>query len=189
SLPSHCASEVLSIVSAIPSLVTLTSKIKEPVSSIEAIPPSEHPSALRKKYPIVNSNFRQFYVLDENSDDDGGDWTDEENDNFDDNNDCIHCCSCCGHTHYDSDDDNYSDICGSSDEDKDGDIEDEEGKGRLAKKVAVVAVQITALCPNFNHVVLPKELRNTFSGEVALAMANGPFLPHANTLSRLIYPE
>ncbi|KAJ2486907.1 hypothetical protein IWW37_005441 [Coemansia sp. RSA 2050] len=68
-----CASEVLLFVSAIPSLVALSSKIKEPVSSIEATPASEHPSVLRKKYLIAKNNFRHLYVLDEDSDSDDED--------------------------------------------------------------------------------------------------------------------
>ncbi|KAJ2688907.1 hypothetical protein IWW39_001869 [Coemansia spiralis] len=192
-------SEALSIISAIPSLVTLSTAISEPVSTIEDIPVSELPCALRERYPQGNSNFRRLYVFcDESDDDDEDGWTDEKSDDYDYGLDDMNYCPCCGHVHYDGD--NHSDVDGSSDEDdldeygdesvedSDDDEDDEDG-GDMAREIAVIAVQITALSPNFNHVFLSKKLRSGFSREVALAMANGPFLPHANVLSRLIYPE
>ncbi|KAJ1925745.1 hypothetical protein GGI09_000364 [Coemansia sp. S100] len=60
-------------------------------------------------------------------------------------------------------------------------------KDDLARKIAVVAVKIAVLCPNFRHVDLPKAMRNAFSREVAWAMVNRPFLPYANSLRRLLY--
>ncbi|KAJ2790502.1 hypothetical protein GGI18_001757 [Coemansia linderi] len=143
------ADEVLSIISAIPSLVTLSSEIYEPVSNAKSIQASEHLSALREKYPLGNSNFRQLNVL-EGKDD----LADSESNDIGDDN---------GGVKY--------------------------KVAKFVKKVAVVAVQIAALCPTFSHVVFPREMRGEFSREVALAMTNGPFMPYANTLSRLIYPE
>ncbi|KAJ2060116.1 hypothetical protein GGI17_003974 [Coemansia sp. S146] len=69
--------------------------------------------------------------------------------------------------------------------DKDGDVDDESddnddnesdddyeaGKDVLAN-IAVVAVQIAVLCPNFRHVDLLLEMRSVFSREIALAMAS-----------------
>ncbi|KAJ2864678.1 hypothetical protein GGH94_002768 [Coemansia aciculifera] len=225
------ACEVLSIISAIPSLVTLTCEIDGSVANIEALPASEHPTALREKYRSLNRNFRQLYVLDDSDDDEDDDNWSDESDSEDDDDDIhgAHGCPCCGRFHYDSDDDIYgdhylgdgnydidghSDIDGSDDENEyedvndDDDVDDDdeaevddddedEDKDELgevdkyarAKEIAVIAVQIAVLCPNFKHVDLPEEMRNEFSREVALAMANGPFLPYASSLERLIFPE
>ncbi|KAJ2058634.1 hypothetical protein GGI17_004902, partial [Coemansia sp. S146] len=219
------ACEVLSIISAIPSLVTLACEIDGSVSNIEALPTSEHPIALREKYRSLNSNFRQLYVLDDGDDDDNDDnWSDESGSEDDDDDiHGAHGCPCCGGFHYDSDDDIFDDhylgdghfdTDGSDDEneyedvDDDDDVDDDEAevedddedededeaeadevdKDARAKEIAVIAVQIAVLCPNFKHVDLPEEMRNEFSREVALAMANDPFLPYASSLERLIFP-
>ncbi|KAJ2027959.1 hypothetical protein H4S03_008030 [Coemansia sp. S3946] len=55
-------------------------------------------------------------------------------------------------------------------------------KDALAKEIAVVAVQIAVLCPNFRHVDLPKDMRNAYSREVAWAMA-------ASNISRFAEPN
>ncbi|KAJ2030455.1 hypothetical protein IW146_000157 [Coemansia sp. RSA 922] len=221
------ACDILTIISAIPSLVTLTCEIDGSVASIEALSASEHPTAIHEKYSSLNSNFRQLYVLDDEDDDDyEDDWSDE-NDSVDLHG--VHECPCCGGFHYDSEDDILNDIYGDhyygdgysdiddegedvdddddedDDEYEDVDDEDEEDQGEdddkdeaevdeadkdlLAREIAVVAVQIAVLCPNFKHVDLPEEMRNEFSREVALAMANGPFLPYADSLERLIFSE
>ncbi|KAJ2252502.1 hypothetical protein GGI13_003243 [Coemansia sp. RSA 455] len=216
--------DILSIISAIPSLIALTCAIDGSVASVEALSASEHPTALHEKYSSLNSNFRQLYVLDDDDDDD------DDEDNWSDENDSddlhgAHECPCCGGFPYDSEDDilsdiygnhyygdGYSDIDDEDDDDGDDDDEykhvdeedeedevedddedepkvDEADKDLLAREIAVVAVQIAVLCPNFKHVDLPEEMRNDFSREVALAMANGPFLPYADSLERLIFSE
>ncbi|KAJ1997034.1 hypothetical protein GGI06_006606 [Coemansia sp. S85] len=176
-----CASKALSIISAIPSLVTLTSKINESVSDTKAIPPDEHLNALHVKYPCANISFRRLDALSDDSDDeDENGWSDDYDYDLDNMIYCLDCglmrdeCSC----------DYYFDIVRSSNGGKN--VKD---KPDLAKKVAAVAVQIAVLCPNFGHVVLPREVRGESSREVTLAMANGPFVPLANRLSCLIYQE
>ncbi|KAJ2102723.1 hypothetical protein GGI09_001065 [Coemansia sp. S100] len=226
------ACDILSIILAIPSLVTLTCEIDGSVASIEALSASEHPTSLHEKYSSLNSNFRQLYVLDDDDDDNDDaedDWSDE---NDSDDLHGVHECPCCGGFHYDSkddilndiygdhyygdgysdidyededmdndnkdddeDDDEYEDMDDENEEDEGEDDDEDEGeddeadKDLLAREIAVVAVQIAVLCPNFKHVDLPEEMRNEFSREVALAMANGPFLPYANSLERLIFSE
>ncbi|KAJ2097146.1 hypothetical protein GGI09_003990 [Coemansia sp. S100] len=176
------ADDILSIISAIPSLVSLSCEIDGSVRHIGAIPEREHPAALREKYNSLNSNFRQLHILD------GGDsnWSDLESDSEADHDEC----PCCGEFHYGSDGD-YCDFDDSDDEydDESDGGDDEADRGGLAKEAAVVAAQIAVLCPRFRHVDLPKDLRNEFSREVALAMVNASFLPYADSLERLIYPE
>ncbi|KAJ2027249.1 hypothetical protein IWW57_002689 [Coemansia sp. S610] len=150
-----CASKALSIISAILSLVTLSGAIYQPVSNVKSIRAREHLRALRRKYPIDNSNFRRLNVLKGEND-----LADSAGDDFDI---CHNASAGNAWLHYKMD--------------------------KFTRKIAVVAVKIAALCPNFSHVVLPKEIRGEFSREVALAMTNGPFMPYANRLSRLIYPE
>ncbi|KAJ2062813.1 hypothetical protein GGI17_002201 [Coemansia sp. S146] len=181
------ADDMLSIISALPSLVTLTCEIDGSVRDIEALLANEHhPAAFCEKYRPLNSNFRRIYILHGGN----GSWTDLESDSEDDDN---YECSCCGGFHYGSDED----YCGIDDSD-DGydDVDDDESDGEdvkfdrdsLAKEIAVVAAQIAVLCPNFRH-VLTRDMRDEFSREIALAMANDSFLPYANSLERLIFPE
>ncbi|KAJ2816238.1 hypothetical protein GGI24_005779, partial [Coemansia furcata] len=97
-----------------------------------------------------------------------------------------------GHSDFDNSKDEYEDV------DEDEDVSEDEGEGEdevegvdedevsnddLARGIAVVAVQIAIVCPKFRHVDLPEYMRDVFSREVALAMANGPFLPYADSLS------
>ncbi|KAJ1925317.1 hypothetical protein LPJ71_000219 [Coemansia sp. S17] len=130
------------------------------------------------KDDILNDIYGDHYYGDGYSDIDYED-EDMDNDNKDD----------------DEDDDEYEDMDDENEEDEGEDDDEDEGeddeadKDLLAREIAVVAVQIAVLCPNFKHVDLPEEMRNEFSREVALAMANGPFLPYANSLERLIFSE
>ncbi|KAJ2095850.1 hypothetical protein GGI16_005064, partial [Coemansia sp. S142-1] len=57
-------------------------------------------------------------------------------------------------------------------------IDDGVNNDKRAREIAVVAVQITVLCPNFRHVDLARDMRNTFSREIAWATVNPPFLPY-----------
>ncbi|KAJ2683628.1 hypothetical protein IWW39_005388 [Coemansia spiralis] len=135
----------------------------------------------RFNYPRANISFRRLNALRDDSDDeDENGWSDDYDYDLDNMIYCIDCglmrdeCGC----------DNYFDIIRSSNGGKN--VKD---KPDLAKKVAAVAVQIAVLCPNFRHVVLPREVRGEFSREVTLANANGPFVTYANRLSRLIYQD
>ncbi|KAJ2340368.1 hypothetical protein GGH91_004195, partial [Coemansia sp. RSA 2671] len=148
---------------------------------------SEYLSALHEKYPIANSNFRQLNVPDVHYYDD---LTDEESDDSDDNffRSCPRCgydCIYGGCGYYDTDTDGSD---SESEEDNIG-FEQMNAKAKFARRVAIVAVHIAALCPNFKHVVLPLEMREAFSRNATVAMAGRPFLPHVNTLSRLVYPQ
>ncbi|KAJ2741381.1 hypothetical protein GGI19_006961, partial [Coemansia pectinata] len=86
------ADDMLSIISALPSLVTLTCEIDGSVRDFEALPASEHLTALREKYRPLNSNFRRLYILDC----DNCNWADLESDSEDDDE-----CPCCGGFHHD----------------------------------------------------------------------------------------
>ncbi|KAJ2747605.1 hypothetical protein GGI19_006333, partial [Coemansia pectinata] len=58
-----------------------------------------------------------------------------------------------------------------------------------AKKIAIVAMQIAILCPNFLYVDIAPELRNVFSHEVAWAGFNRTFEPYTKALQSLIYTD
>ncbi|KAJ2701468.1 hypothetical protein H4218_001435 [Coemansia sp. IMI 209128] len=181
------SSEALSIISAIPSLEILSSELSEIPSNAKAFLSSEYLSALHEKYPIANSNFRQLNVPDVHYYDD---LTDEESDDSDDNffRSCPRCgydCIYGGCGYYDTDTDSSD---SESEEDNIG-FEQMNAKAKFARRVAIVAVHIAVLCPNFKHVVLPLEMREAFSRNATVAMAGRPFLPHVNTLSRLVYPQ
>ncbi|KAJ2055505.1 hypothetical protein GGI17_006627 [Coemansia sp. S146] len=168
----HDSCEILSIISALPSLTTLTCQISGSAPSIEVIPASEHPIALHEKYHSLNSNFRHLFAQEAGRGDNN--WSDESDS---DNNYGTYDCPCCGGFHSDSD------------EDKDDDKTKEVDRVSKAKKIAIVAAQIAVLCLKFTRVDLSSDMRKVFSREIALAMTSGSFLTYADSLSRLIYPE
>ncbi|KAJ2047056.1 hypothetical protein H4S04_004680 [Coemansia sp. S16] len=55
-------SDIISIVSRLPSLVSLTCLIHGPTTQAELIPESEHPRILRERHYPLSSNFRALYV-------------------------------------------------------------------------------------------------------------------------------
>ncbi|KAJ2688658.1 hypothetical protein IWW39_002055 [Coemansia spiralis] len=48
---------------------------------------------------------------------------------------------------------------------------------------------VAIACPNFAHVDIPPELRNSFSSEIAWSAHTRPFKPYADSIRRLIYEE
>ncbi|KAJ2819101.1 hypothetical protein GGI24_004892 [Coemansia furcata] len=158
--------DILSIISAVPSLEALACCVKGSVSGIKALPATEHPDALCKRYSS-NSNFRQLIIF-------GvsyfiwGDASNSENADF------------------------CNDMYGDEYEDEDyyhGDADDKVATCGITKKIAAIAAQISVLCPNMRNVVMSRRLQVAFSREIALTMANRLFLPYASTLGRLIFPE
>ncbi|KAJ2832107.1 hypothetical protein FBU31_002142 [Coemansia sp. 'formosensis'] len=71
-------------------------------------------------------------------------------------------------------------------DDENGNVVDLDG---LAKEIAHIAVQIAVLCPNFRHVDNLKGMHKVFSREIAKAMTHQPYLPYADSLRRLIFPD
>ncbi|KAJ2577210.1 hypothetical protein GGH95_003551 [Coemansia sp. RSA 1836] len=58
-----------------------------------------------------------------------------------------------------------------------------------ANNIAIVAMQIAVLCPNFVRVDVPPKLRSEFSVQIAWAICNDSFGPYADSLQRLIYRD
>ncbi|KAJ2899857.1 hypothetical protein IWW38_000807 [Coemansia aciculifera] len=58
-----------------------------------------------------------------------------------------------------------------------------------ASNLAILAMQLTVLCPNFSRVDMPPKLRNEFSREVAWSICNASFKPYADSLCHLIYQD
>ncbi|KAJ2866565.1 hypothetical protein GGH94_001457 [Coemansia aciculifera] len=120
-------SHIIDVISALPSLVSLTCDVRGSCSSAGTIPASERPSNLDSKYYPLSRNFRVLRVP-------------------------------------------YS-------------------AQSSAKKIAIVAIQIAILCPNFLYVDIAPEFRNVFSREVAWAGFNRTFEPYTKALQSLIYTD
>ncbi|KAJ1892756.1 hypothetical protein LPJ71_007363, partial [Coemansia sp. S17] len=58
-----------------------------------------------------------------------------------------------------------------------------------AKNIAIVAMQIAILCPNFLYVDIAPELRSVFGREIAWAGFNRTFEPYTDILQSLIYKD
>ncbi|KAJ2828428.1 hypothetical protein FBU31_002922 [Coemansia sp. 'formosensis'] len=130
--------DIIEIISALPSLVSLTCTVLLPMPNIEAIPAREHPSSLLAEYHHLSGSFIKLALYKNEGDDENG---------------------------------NVVDLDG------------------LAKEIAHIVVQLAVLCPNFRHVDNLKGMHKAFSREIAKAMTHQPYLPYADSLRRLIFPD
>ncbi|KAJ2336061.1 hypothetical protein GGI00_001043 [Coemansia sp. RSA 2681] len=191
--------DIIKVVSALPTLESLACEIERLALDVNALSVIECPSALRAKHFPLSSNFRHIFLpfdygykgFHDSNDSDSflpgeylhhiGDFDEEDFEGFE------HDYARYENEYYDYDDDYGGDDFEHNSFD---DEEEEEVDNRASvNEIAVVAMHIAVLCPNFVHVEVPKEMRSEFSREIIWATSTAEFKPYADTIRRLIYPS